>query len=242
MKTIFNRLLYVGAAFGAMSLAPIGQAGILQSTGIYGDAVTISYNGVQTGTTAGAFLGATFNGGTIPPFWCIDLNDHVPYPPWTSPGLPDYTEAVFQSSPLSFTATQVLNVETLFSQEYAHVSSFSSTTDVAAFQLAIWDLLFDDSFHDLSTYGASGFGVVSIADTSAQTEAQAWINSAVAGPEQTYVLTQLTNSTIPPYQNFLYSGPPSVTVPEPTELALLGAGLVAMMFVTRRRRTDGHPA
>jgi hypothetical protein len=216
-----------------MSLAGTGHAGSLGSTSIFGDSVTISYNGTQTATTAGAFLGATFNGSPIPPFWCIDVINHVPYPPWT---ITDYTEAPFQSAPLSFSSTQVSNLETLFAQEYSAVSSFSSQTDVAAFQLAIWDLLFDNDFN-LSTSGATGFGVVSIGDGAALTEAQTWVTNAHGGTQQTFTLTQLTNSDSPPHQAFVFPTPSRLELPEPSDLALLGGGFAAMMFALWRRRS-----
>jgi hypothetical protein len=240
IETLFKRLSLVGAACAAMSLAPVGQAGTLGSTTLYGDAVTINYLGVATGTTAGAFEGATFNGGAIPPFWCIDLVDHVPYPPWT---LPDYTEAVFQSAPLTFTPTEVSNLETLFSNDYSG-ALFTSTDNAAAFQLAIWDILFD-SDGLLSTYqgnGGSTFGVVSGSiSPGVLALSQGWITLAETGPQSPFLLTQLTNSSVPPYQNFIFPGPPRET-PEPTGLALLGAAFAAMVFVTRRRRTGVQSA
>jgi hypothetical protein len=236
IESLFKRLSLLGAACAAMSLAPVGQAGNLGSTSLYGDAVTINYLGVATATTAGAFEGATFNGGAIPPFWCIDLVDHVPYPPWV---LPNYTEAPFQSPPLTFTATEVSNLETLFANNYSG-ALFTSTDNAAAFQLAIWDILFD-SDGLLSTYqgnGGSTFGVVS-GPAGALALSQGWITAAETGPQAPFLLTQLTNSSTPPYQNFIFPGPSNET-PEPTGLALLGAALAAMAFVTRRRRTGAH--
>ena len=49
-------------------------------------------------------------------------------------------------------------------------------------------------------------------------------------------------SSDPPYQNFIYPSPLGLTVPEPSGLGLLGAAFVAMVFVTRRRRTGVHSA
>jgi len=235
MKSMLNRLLYVGTACAAMSLAATGQAGTLASgLPLYGDSVTINYLGTNNYTSAGVFEAATFNGGAIPPFWCIDLTHTVPYPPWSLSG---YTETAVSG----FTAAQLDNLQTLFFNNYSG-SLFTDTDDAAAFQLAIWDVLFDTD-GDLSTYignGASAFGVVSSSiAASVVSEAQAWTTAAETGTQHPYTLTELASSN--GNQNFVYPGPPSVTVPEPTELALLGAGLVAMMmFVTRRRRTDGH--
>ena len=129
---MFNRLLYIGAAFAAMSLAAIGQAGTLASgLLLYGDSVTINYLGNNISTSAGTFEAATFNGGAIPDFWCIDLTHTVPYPPWTLSG---YTETAVSG----FTATQLDNLQTLFFNNYsgslftdpdnaAHSSSRSGT-------------------------------------------------------------------------------------------------------------------
>ena len=242
MKITLDRLLYVGAACAAMFLAPIAQAGSLHSGApLFGDPVVIDYLGVDNSTAAGAFEKATFNGGSIPNFWCIDLTHTVPYPPWT---LQHYTEAPFQSAPLAFSGTQVSNLRTLFANNYSN-ALFSSPDNAAAFQLAIWDILFDTD-GNLATSGGgvnSAFGVESVTSANASTvlaTAQGWITTAETGPQHPYTLTQLTSSA--GNQSFIYPGPLSVNVPEPSGLALLGAALVAMMFVTRRRRTGGYPA
>lgn len=236
MKTesILNRILFAGVACAALCLPSVGQAGKLgTSVPIFGDPVTISYLGANTATAAGVFGGATFNGVPIPDFWCIDITHHVPYPPWT---LNDYTQATFQSAPLSFSATQVSNLETLFFNDY-NGSLFTSADNAAAFQLAIWDVLFD-SDGNLSTYGnpPSTFGVVSGA-SGALALAQSWITAAENPAHQhNFSLVQLTSSA--GNQAFVYPNPRGQEAPEPTGVALLGAGLVAMLLATRRRRTD----
>jgi PEP-CTERM motif-containing protein len=246
MKTesLLKRLSLVGAACAAMSLAPVGQAHVLGSTGLFGDTVTISYNS-DSGVLAGAFTGATWDGVPIPNFWCIDLDHQVSLPF----SYPAYTAAPFQSFPLTFTGTEVNNLQTLFSNNYSPALLFSSTDAAAAFQLAIWDILFDNdgmlSTPDPNTGGGSGpgsgFGLVS-APPGVATLAQAWIDAAEKGPQSPFSLTQLTNASVPPYQNFILPGgtPILLNAPEPTGLALLGAGLIAMMFVMRRRRADVH--
>jgi len=226
-QSAVKRALLTVAAFAALSVAPIGQAGILATTGWTGESVTIDYNGVNQSTAALAALGATFNGNPIDPFWCVDLAKHVPFPPWSITG---YTLAPFETAPLVFSAPQQQNLRKLFSSQLG--SAFTDAQHTAAFQLAIWDILFDND-NDLSTYGPGGFGVVSIGDPGTVPLAQGYINSLAGLPTSSFVLFQLTSGN---NQDFITPGG-SFRVPEPAGIALLGAGLLALVLI-RRRRAD----
>jgi hypothetical protein len=230
MKTqsAIKRALLACAAGGILSAASLVQAGVLATTGYIGEAVTINYNGSNQSTSAIAFTGATFDGNPIDPFWCVDITKHVPYPGWSISG---YTAAIFQSSPLTFSAAQVQDLRTLFER---HLPSSLTAQSAAAFQLAIWDLLFDDASHDLSTSGAGGFGVTA-GNAGTIGLAQGWINDTLANAgSSTFLLIQLTSRA---NQDFVTPGTGGGDVPEPAGIPLLGIGLLAMVLLGRRRAT-----
>ena len=142
--SLLKRALLVGSACAALFAAPVGQAGTLIIDSITGEGVTI--RGAVTGNTiAGTFAGH-FEGDPLF-WWCVDLLKHVSVPggPYT-----DYTLATFQSAPLGFNATQEAELRTVFALDPGP-SKITNAHDAAVFQLAIWDVLFDDD-HDLSTW------------------------------------------------------------------------------------------
>ena len=246
---LLKHALAAGAACAAMSFVSIGQAGSLSTTGWTGEYTTISYNGVQESTAALAFTGATFNGSPIDPFWCIDITHTIPYPAW---GPFDYDSAIFQAYPLTppdtFDTTQVGDLRKLFANHYP--TDFNDANQTAAFQLAIWDILFDDDLN-LSTY-TTGFGVVSISDNGLGTIglAQGWLGALSNEPASSFPLTQYTDASYytpdgrvnPNHtQSFIDTNVRRLTtVPEPNELALFGAALGAMALMMRRRKVGLH--
>lgn len=225
--SFLKRALFAGATCVALSAVPVAQAGVLVITSISGEGVTINYNGANAGTTAGAFSG-TFDSNAIT-WWCVDLAKHV-----TVPGGPysGYTLAPFQSPPLAFSSARQLDLDRLFVNDFG--SALTNAQDSAAFQLAIWDILFDNDAN-LSTYGGVGQFGVSSGSAATIAIAQGWVNTLGTGTPN-FGLDQLTSRT---NQDFILPGPHGF-VPEPSALALLGAGLVVMTLAMRRRKNGAQ--
>jgi hypothetical protein len=225
--------LFAAAASVALATAPIAHAGILTSSGLSGEGVTINYNNANSATTAGVFTG-TFDGGSGPVgimYWCVDILKHVSFPPFSYSG---YTAAPFESLPLTFDATRQLNVARLFTNNFG--TALSDAQHSAAFQIALWDILFDNDAN-ISTYGGAGQFGLSAGNAATILLAQGYVSNLGGGNPQ-FPLTQLTSRD---HQDFVTPGTPGL-VPEPSPLPLLGAGLAVMVFAMRRRDVVAKPA
>ena len=224
----------VAAASLALSAAPVAQAGVLTGSSLSGEGVTINYNNAATNTTAGVFTGSfDFDGaGPIPVvnnilFWCVDIFKHV-----TNPFSYDgYTAAIFQSPPLGFSPGRQLDLARLFANNFG--TALSDAQHSAAFQLAIWDILFDTDAN-LSTIGAGQFGVTA-GNATTINMAQGYVNGLGNG-NPSLLAVQFTSRT---NQDFITPGTP-LQVPEPSPLPLLIIGAAGMLFAMRRRNAVPH--
>jgi len=240
-KASFIKGAFVAAAASlALSAAPVAQAGVLTGSGISGEGVTITYNGAALATTAGVFTG-TFDqdgAGPIPVvnnllLWCIDIFQRVSNPF----SYPDYTAALYQSAPLTFSGARQQDLARLFFNNYG--TALTNTQTKAAFQLAIWDILFD-SDANLLTAGPAGFGATGNGATIAL--AQTYIAGLGTGTPSLLAI-QFTSDA---HQDFitpgLIPGFNCVTcqVPEPSPLPLLIIGAAGMLFAMRRRNAVPH--
>lgn len=129
----------------------------------------------------------------------------------------------------SFSGAQAQRLQSLFSTEYAQLSSY---TDKAAFQIAVWEIMRETG--GTLDASAGSFHVLGNDATSSQVAALANSFMATAasynGPAL-YSLTRLTSANL----QDLVTATPLNAVPEPETYALLLAGLGIIGMVARRR-------
>jgi hypothetical protein len=105
--------------------------------------------------------------------------------------------------------------------------AFSTADAGAAFQLAVWELVFDPGNRDLS---AGTFHVTAGSSAAITALAQGWLDALDASTTwDRWSLYRFTNASKQDYVSATFR------VPEPSTLALLAAGF-AWVIVTRRRR------
>jgi hypothetical protein len=212
LKTLVRQTTAIAIAWAALCLPPMAQAGTL---------IGINYKfpppqqfGLATGGTsngspnAGAFIG-TFDAVPIT-FFCAELTQTFSF------GVSyNYSMGILGGT----TGTQLGQ---LFTEAYGLITDSQTS---AAFQLAVWEILFDT---DLNLSNPSGFHVTSGNGTTVGI-AQGWLNNLGA---DTYDIFLLQNGQ---HQDFVTGVPvPPFQVPEPAPLMLLGGALLAMFLVRRR--------
>lgn len=207
IKSTIQRLAATVAAVAALCAAPTASAdpGVLIATGYSNGSASFTTN--LGSFNAGGFNG-TWNAQGIQ-FWCIELTQTFSFnTPYT-----DYLSAP--------ETTSVLNaLGQLFTLAYG--SALTDANHSAAFQLAVWELVYD-SDHSLQSPGAF---YVTGGNSTARTIAQGWLSSLGPNSPDTVNLTFLTSDR---HQNFV------TFVPEPAPIALLALAMLAMMVVRRRR-------
>ncbi len=132
-----------------------------------------------------------------------------------------------------YSAQQFTVLDRLYTQHYAPIKNgTSNSTDSAAFQLAVWEIVRETGgVYSLSggTFTASATPSTNASDLLAISNANTWLgNASLGGPSGGYTLTALTSSA---RQDQMMATP----VPEPETYAMLLAGLGLMGFVIRRR-------
>ena len=201
--------------------APAAQAFPLVGNGFANGSenflLTASFPLVENPVPAGGFTG-TFAGNSIL-FWCADLTRTFSF----GTGY-DYTASLYVNN----------NLSRLFTEVGGSAAATATTNSSAAFQLAIWEILYEGTTVSPYSLGTGDFKVTNdFGNTAAVTQANAWLAALGAFAPST-TLIWLSNDT---HQNFVTDTtiPSRLLVPEPLPLSLVGLGLLAMIFVTRRQ-------
>jgi hypothetical protein len=214
------------------SVDPFMQADLYNNgTTINNDVVgELVWNGAGQGNSA------PFD-GTFTTF-CLDLvqsistNNVIPYTLTLQPALDQAPKAIAGGPMGSFKSLEMKNLYAL------HFSGLSTTDDLQAFQLSIWNILYDTDTQVDS--GSGTFYVIDNVDGTAIAEADAWLGQAflaantLSGPFQSNVDALIGDVGV---QDQIVPGPTAGSgVPIPKS-ALSGGALIAGLGLARILRS-----
>ena len=173
--------------------------------------VTLPTGDVNKTVNAGGFL-TSLNGGPSFESYCVDVYQTIAFgPTYTDYTLPG-TSHLFANS----------DAYADLGRLYANVGTITDAMHEAAFQLAVWEIAYETgTSYDLASGSASFLG-----SAATLLQAKTWLDNLGLGVGQEIrVLTSTGHQDV------------IIAVPEPETYALFMAGLAAVGFMARRRKS-----
>ena len=215
----------VGALLAVTAAGPAVAADVT-FTGFAHGSESVSFqlfapNVATSGSVSAGGFATVLNGGPSFVTYCVDVYQHIGfgalYPEYTGPG----TSHVFIDD----------RAYADLGRLYEVAGVVDTSVEEAAFQIAVWEIAYETTAGPYSlASGAAQFSGGTASSSGALTLASTWLASLGAGPGRAISVLES-----PDHQDVIYA-----PVPEPANLALMVAGLVAAGGVARRRRSQAN--
>lgn len=234
MKAIIQAATAAGALLVAGPAAAITLDFVSPTTGSLKPRVTIDESPVGPPGNSSAYGAFGFNmTGDLGDFiaYCIDLSTNL------LSGPAEYAQSLAPFA--SDNAATVARVQTYYDANFGFVDS-SAPNETAAFQLGLWETIYDDSADlssgDFIASGANGGGATG---TTIDSLADSFLSAASSyvGP-QLFQLSFFTSTDVPEASQDLVAVNPGAgvtAIPLPAGVLLLGSALGAFGIAGRRR-------
>ena len=184
-------------------------------------------NVAKTGSTDAGGFNTVLNGGPSFTSYCVDLYETISF---ADPAYTNYNQVDGSVYFVAPHAAADADIGKLYSA--GHVVNNAVTQ--AAFQIAIWEIAFETSgLYNLGN-GTAMFSGGTAASSGALTLATTWLGSLGTNTMDVKVLESLATQQVRGHQDVVFAQP----VPEPSTYALMAAGLLSIVFVSRRRSSQ----